>query len=313
MGHLFARLFGLGRQQGRALIASGAAAGFAAAYNTPLAAVLFVLEVVTGVVALDALLPVVVATALATALTRAFAGGGPIYGQRSFTIASDAEFVAHALVGVFAALLAQMFMRLLSIAEAVFERSRVAQPWRACLGGLAVGLIALAVPEVAGNGYEPLNALLDGGFALRSIIVLLCAKALATSTCVSSGNPGGVFTPTLLLGAGFGACAWHLLSATFGAAYIGAPGGYALVGMAAMTAATTHAPLMASVLVFELSGDYAVVLPLLLATSAATLVSRRLRADSIYTAELSRRGVAWKLTLEGRNVTSTRDSKAPQP
>jgi CIC family chloride channel protein len=311
-GTLAGRVLGIDPQRSRALIAAGTAAGFAAAYNTPLAAVLFVIEVVTGVVALDAILPTVAATALATALTRAIAGGGPIYGQRAFNIASQYELLGHAALGLFSALAAQTFMRTLSKSEAWFAASRLSQPWRAAVGGLGVGAIALLLPEIAGNGYEPLNSLLDGAFTLRMIAVLVVAKAIATTLSVSSGSPGGVFTPTLLLGAGLGTCFWGSLCHLFPPAALGSSGGYALVGMAALTAATTHAPMMASVLVFELSGDYAIVLPLLLATSVATIVSRQLRAESIYTAELSGRGVAWKLTLEGRDVWG-RKSKPPPP
>jgi CIC family chloride channel protein len=115
---------------------------------------------------------------------------------------------------------------------------------------------------------------------------------------VSSGNPGGVFTPTLLIGGALGFIYAAALSDL--GLQLGAAGGYALVGMAAATAATTHAPMMAAVMVFELSGDYAIAMPLLLATALATFVSRQLRADSIYTAELRQRGVAWQLTLDGR-------------
>jgi CIC family chloride channel protein len=312
IGHVVARILRVDSSAARALIASGTAAGFAAAYNTPLAAVLFVLEIVTGVVALDAILPTVAATAFATALTRSVAGGGPIYGQRAFTIASDAELLGHAVLGLLAGLVAQIFMRMLSSAERLFASSGVPQPLLAALGGLAVGLCALWLPEVTGNGYEPLNALLDGRFALGMLALILVAKALATTASVASGSPGGVFTPTLLLGASLGMCFWHLLSRTFSPAQIGAAGGYALVGMAAMTAATTHAPMMASVLVFELSGDYAIVLPLLLATTIATLVSHQLRPESIYGAELRQRGVAWELTLEGRQIKPARVSKPPR-
>jgi CIC family chloride channel protein len=300
-------------QRIRTLVAAGAGAGFAAAYNTPLAAVLFVLEVVIGIVALDAILPVLAATAIATAFTRALAGGGPIYGQRAFALASQSELASHALLGLIAAIASQAFMRLLSAGERWFERSRIGQPLRATCGGALVGLIACGMPEVTGNGYEPLNALLDGAFVPSAIALMLGAKALATTSSVASGSPGGVFTPTLLLGAGLGSLYGTLLAHAFGGA-IGPSGGYALVGMAAMTAATTHAPMMAALLVFELSGDYAIVLPLLLATALATVVSRKLRTDSIYTAELTRRGVGFQLTLEGRKLTgpATTDSRPTQ-
>src|SRR5262245_30050196 len=290
--------FGMTPERARLLIAAGPAAGFSAAYNTPLAAVLFVLEVVTGVVVLDAILPAVVATVVATALTRLVAGEGPIYGQRAFGIHVRGELVAFAGLGIFTALAAQAFMRVLSLGEDWFERSRLGLPWRPALGGALAGLMIALVPEVAGNGYEPLNALLDAKLALGFVALLLVGKVFATTASVSSGSPGGVFTPTLLVG---GASGFLYASALAAAGLpIGPPEGYALVGMAGATAATVHAPLMAAVMAFELSGDYAVVLPLMMATATATIVSRWLRRESIYTAELRERGVGWELTMEGR-------------
>ena len=151
-GGLAARIFRIDADRGRALIAAGTAAGFAAAYNTPLAAVLFVLEIFTGVVALDAIAGVVIATALGTTLTRAIVGGGPIYGRRVFAPASAAELVAYAVLGLVAAFGAWAFMQLLAKGEALVARSRLPQPWRAALGGLFVGILATRLPEVSGNG-----------------------------------------------------------------------------------------------------------------------------------------------------------------
>jgi CIC family chloride channel protein len=299
-GKLVGDRFGLHAERTRLLIAAGTAAGFAAAYNTPFAAVLFVIEVVTGVVVLDAILPALVATALATALTRAVVGAGPIYGQRVFQLQSPLELAAFAGLGLVAALGAQGFMRVLSFGERQFRRERLTLPWRPALGGALAGLCLVALPEVAGNGYEPLNALLDARFSIGFVALLLVGKCLANTASVSSGNPGGVFTPTLLVGGAVGFLYASALASL--GAQIGPPGGYALVGMAAATAATTHAPLMAAVMVFELSGDYAIVLPLVLATALATLASRKLRRDSIYTAELRQRGVGWEVTMEGRRV-----------
>jgi CIC family chloride channel protein len=298
LGKWLSDVLGLSMNRTRVLIAAGTAAGFAAAYNTPFAAVLFVLEVVVGVAALDTLVPVLVATVAATALTRAVVGEGPIYGVRAFQLASPVELLWFAGLGVFVALGAQVFMRLLSLGERLFRHRLLIVPWRSALGGLIAGSLVSVVPEVAGNGYEPLNAILNGQFTAGFVVWLLLAKCVATTASVSSGSPGGVFTPTLLLGGGLGfvyaAALGHAGAATTAA------GGYALVGMAAATAATTHAPMMAAVMAFELSGDYAIALPLLLATGIATFVSRRLRQDSVYTAELRERGVAWQLTLDGR-------------
>ncbi len=301
-GQLAGTTLGLGRDHARILIAAGTAAGFAAAYNTPFAAILFVLEVVSNVVVIDAMVPVLVATVVATFITRSVVGEGPIYGARTFAVQTTSELAAFLVLGLLCALAAQGFMRLLTLGERLFRRPSLPLPWRSALGGLLAGALVVFVPEVAGNGYEPLNAVLDGKFAVGFVAVLLVAKCLATTASVSSGSPGGVFTPTLLLGGGVGYLFGAGMQAVFGAA-VGPPGGYALVGMAATTAATIHAPLLAAVMAFELSGDYSVVLPLVLATAVATFVSRRLRRESIYTAELAQRGIGWEQTMDGRIVS----------
>jgi CIC family chloride channel protein len=298
-GQFMSRRLSLSPTHARRLIAAGVAAGFAAAYNTPFAGVLFVVEVVMGVVVLDAILPALVATAIATALTRAVVGEGAIYGQRVFVLRSPMELIAFAGLGLATALVAQGFMHLLWLGERLFRLGRWPLPLRAASGGLITGLCLVALPEIAGNGYEPLNLLLDGEFTAGFVLLLLVGKAFATTSSVASGSPGGVFTPTLLIGGATGFLYASILSHY---AQLGAAGGYALVGMAAATAACTHAPLMAAVMVFELSGDYAIALPLVLATALATLVARRLHRDSIYSAELKQRGVSWELTLEGRRV-----------
>lgn len=299
-GKLVSKRLRLPPEKARLLIAAGTAAGFAAAYNTPFAAVLFVLEVVTGVVVLDAILPALVATVIASAVTRAVVGEGPIYGQRAFHMVSSTELIAFAGLGLVTAIGAQGFMRLLSFGERWFQQRRLGLPWRPAVGGLLAGGVIAALPEAAGNGFEPLNALIDGRFSIGFVALLLLGKCVATTASVSSGSPGGVFTPTLLVGGAIGFLYAQALSNL--GVQLGPPGGYALVGMAAATAATTHAPLMAAVMVFELSGDYAVALPLILATALGTLVSRRLARESFYTAELHRRGIGWNVTLEGRRV-----------
>jgi CIC family chloride channel protein len=289
---------GLDPNSMKLLIAAGAAAGFAAAYNTPLAAILFVLEVVTGVFVLDAIVPSLIAAAIATALTRVVAGDAPLYGSRTFALSAPPDLIAYALLGAVCALAARAFMRLLAGGEDLFHRPSLPLPWRATLGGLITGAVVAVVPEVAGNGYEPLRAVLDGRFAASFLVLLFSAKALATTSTVASGSPGGVFTPSMLMGGCVGSLFGQGLVALFGTS-VGSVGSYALVGMAAAVAATTHAPLMAAVLAFEVSGDYAVVLPLALATAVAAAAARAINPESIYTAELKEKGVEWDVTLEG--------------
>jgi CIC family chloride channel protein len=284
----------------RLVIAAGVAAGFASAYNAPLAATLFVLEIVTGVIVLEAAVPVMIAAVIATVITRAAIGNTPLYGVHAFASPHLAELVAFAVLGLAAAPLGVGFLRLLSLGDSAWKH--IPLPWRPAVGGMCCGLVLIALPAVAGNGFEEVRALLDGRLALAAVVWLLLAKPFATAASVGSGNPGGVFTPTLLLGACLGTLYAAGLHAVFGDA-IAAPGVYVVVGLATALAATTHAPVTAAILACELSGDYALVLPLLVGCSLAAGVARRLYIDSVYTAELTRRGLRWRLTLDGRRVT----------
>jgi CIC family chloride channel protein len=157
--------------QTRVLVGAGTAAGFAAAYNTPFAASLFVLETIAGVAAPELLLPVMAATVGAAGIMRATIGAGPIYGQRAFGLESYTELLSFALLGVAAAVVALLFKTVLASLEHWFDTHPVPQPFRATMGGLVVGAIAIWVPAVVGNGYEPLNGILDSGIAVRAVIV----------------------------------------------------------------------------------------------------------------------------------------------
>jgi CBS domain-containing protein len=174
------------------------------------------------------------------------------------------------------------------------------------LGGLVVGLIAGRLPEVCGNGSEAINLMLDARIGAGMLAVLLVAKLLATVTSVSSGSPGGVFTPALFLGAALGGLvgAAGRAVAPSSLALGPLPGGYALVGTACLAAATTHAPLMATALIFEFTGDVSLLPPLLVGTAIATMIGRRLRPFSIYTEELERRGIPWRGNLTERLARS---------
>jgi chloride channel protein, CIC family len=301
LGAAAGRRLALPLDQTRVLVAAGTAAGFAAAYNTPFAAVLFVFETIIGIATPTALLPTMAATVLAATVTRALVGAGPIYGQRTFAVHAWTDLVSLLALGLLAAPVAAAFKWSLAQAEEFVERGISVQPWRAAAGGLIVGVLAIALPEVSGNGYEPLNQILDHRLATATIALLLLAKVAATSASVASGVPGGIFTPMLLVGAALGSLWAQTLAAVWPSAAPDA-GAYALVGMAATTAASIHAPLTAAVLVFELSGDYAIALPLILATAAATALSRTIGGESVYATELRRRGLGWELTLEGRQL-----------
>ncbi len=286
IGDAAGRRIGCTEANARILIAVGTAAGFSAAYGTPLAAILFVCEVVTISTAVRLVLPAAVAAVLAGIV----AGFRPIYAQRVFEMHSVVELAAFAALGVGCALVGVGFMWLLDGAERTFARLPGPAPVRGAIGGAIAGAIMIGAPEVAGNGYEAIHQLLDVGAAAGVLALLMLARAAATSSSVASGVPGGVFTPTLFLGAALGRLVGLALAAA-GAHVDG--GAYAVAGMAAATAATTHAPLMASVMLMEITEDSALIVPILLAATIATITARALHHESLYTEELRRRRVPW--------------------
>ena len=261
---------------------------------------LFVVEIVTGVLFLEAAVPIILASVIATAITRLAVGAAPLYGAHGQGAWRLPELAAFAGLGLLAAPVGVGFLRILALAERGWRV--IAMPWRPMLGGLACGAVLCVLPTATGNGFEPLRGLLDGNIAAAAVAWLVLGKVIATAASNSSGQPGGVFTPTLLIGGCAGALYALGLRAVLGDAATAPPELYALVGFAAALSATTHAPLMATVLACELSGDYGLVLPLLVACALAAGLARRLFVDSVYTAELSRRGVRWRLTLDGRRV-----------
>jgi CIC family chloride channel protein len=280
VGSAVGRIGQLDPRRTRALIAAGTAAGFGAAYNTPIAAVLFVVEIVAETPALGLALPALTATTVATLLTRWALGAGPLYGLRTFTLQAQSELLGYAVLGIVTGIGGAGFMALLDVGRRGFARLTAPPAARGALGGLLVGLCALRFPEVTGNGYEVIQLMLDARVSLVLMALLLAVKAFGTTATVASGSPGGVFTPSLFLGAAMGGIVGAAARTVWHAP--GFPGGYVLCGMAGAIAATTRAPIMASVLGFELSGDYAIVLPLFIATATATAISRPLHRKSIY-------------------------------
>jgi CIC family chloride channel protein len=265
----------------RLLVACGAAAGITSAYNAPIASAFFVTEIVLGTIVTDSLGPIMIASVVANITMREFPGYKPTYEMPVFPAVSNAEVVLFVILGVIAGLAAPQFLRLLDFAKQLFKKSRLPVPLRLGLGGLLVGVLSVWVPQVWGNGYSVVNSLLHEPWLWQTVLVVLVFKIIATAFTSGSGAVGGTFTPTLFVGAAIGSLFGHAMHGMWPAA-TSAPFAYAIVGMGAFLAAATHAPLMAILMIFEMTLSYQVMLPLMLACVVAYFIARSATVMSMY-------------------------------
>ncbi|MBK7641681.1 MAG: ClcB-like voltage-gated chloride channel protein [Planctomycetes bacterium] len=281
LGSSLGRIARMPRPRLRLMIACGAAAGIASAYNAPIGGALFVAEIVLGSIAMESFGPLLFASFMATVITHTLSGGSPLYEMRAFELVSAQELVAYLGLGLLAGVCAPGFLWMLESSTRLFARLPMPLWARMALGGLIVGAISLQHPYVWGNGQGALLQILGSDWVWSSLLVLLLLKLAATAATIGSGAVGGVFTPTLLVGAVIGGVVGNLVHG-FAPESTGAPHFYALVGAGAFLAATTHAPLMAILIMFDMTLAHEIVLPLMLACVGAYVVSQSLRSSSIY-------------------------------
>lgn len=285
---LLGRLFKFPGERLRLLVGCGAAAGLTAAYNAPIAGAFFVAEIVLGSIAMESVGPIIVAAVVANIVMRALPGYQPVYEMPVFPAVAGFEVLLFAVLGVLLGQAAALFLGGLAKSRKAFARLPIALPWRLALGGLVVGLISVPIPEVWGNGYSVVNSVLHSPWPWTLMLAVLGAKVLATFATVGSGAVGGVFTPSLFFGCLIGALFGTAAQALFpGAA--AQPFTYAIVGMGAFLAAATQAPLMAILMIFEMTLSYQVMLPLMAASVVAYFVARSANAGSMYEITLMRR------------------------
>jgi CIC family chloride channel protein len=288
VGSLLGRALRLSTPQLRLLLACGAAAGIASAYKAPIAGALFVAEIVLGSIAMQSFGPLIFSSVVATLVSRYASDGRPIFDVPPFQILTLWELPLYVLLGISAGIAAPWFLRAIRVSERIFRKIPGPAFVRLAAGGLVVGVLSMVSPEVWGNGYSAVSTILRAEVIWYVVLQVLLMKVVATAASVGSGAVGGVFTPTLFVGATLGFLFGQLAQSIF-PGLIGAPHAYALVGMGCVLAGTTHAPLMAILMIFEMTLTYEVVLPLMLACVTSYYASHRINPKGVYAESLRRR------------------------
>lgn len=303
-GSTIGQMFKLSGDRVKILVGCGAAAGISAVFNAPIAGVIFALEVILGDFTIKTFSPVILSSVLASVTSRAILRDAPALIVPPYEMVSAYEIPLYILLGGIIGIVAALFTRTLYLTEDLFElKIKIPNVLKPALGGLVLGFaglvavnlnyagfIHLSAPSIFADGYESVSSVLGGGGIWYTLLALIFLKILATNLTLGSGNSGGIFAPSLFTGAMTGGLFGIIVHSLFPGVTAN-PGAYALVGMAAMVAGTTHATITAILIVFEMTKDYRIMLALMVACVFSTLVARRLLRGSIYTMKLIRRGI----------------------
>lgn len=279
-----ARRLGLSEENVKALIPVGTAAAVAAAFNTPLAAVLFTLEEILADLHARLVGAVVIGAATSWIVLRLILGDEPLFHVPAYQLVHPVEFIIYALLGLAGGLVATAFVKLL-----LFQRSRFQllphkwRPFAPAAGGVTVGLLSLLAPGVLGVGYDLVSTAMNGQMALQTMLLLLVLKLVATSTCYGSGNAGGIFGPSLFIGAMLGGAVGQVAHSIL-PDHTGNAGAYALVGMGAAFAGIVRTPMTSVIMIFEVTRDYTIIVPLMIANLCSYLLAQKLQKLPIYEA-----------------------------
>jgi len=290
IGSTLGQWFQLNESRIKNLVACGAAAGISGVFNAPLAGVMFSMEVILRNFGARALSTVVVASVSSSIISQIYLGESPAFVAPSYSLWSPWELFLYAGLGILSAFTALLFVKTLYKAEDIFDNWKFVDWLKPAVGGLFVGIIGFCFPQVFGSGLETIEDALYGRMDLILLFSLVIMKILATSFTLGSGSSGGVFAPALFIGAalggGFGRLVYQNMPFD-----VAPPGAYALVGMASVFAGAAHAPVTAILIVFEMTRDYRIILPIMVAVVIATSISQLLNRESIYTIKLKRKGI----------------------
>ena len=298
IGSAFGQILAVSVDRMRTLVACGAAAGIAATFNAPIAGVMFAMEIILDDFGVMIFSPIVVSSVTATIISRACLGNYPAFSVPGYTMVSISEIPLYMLLGIVAGSAGVLFTVTLYKMEDLFENLKIPAYTKTAVGGLMIGMIGIFLPHIFGVGYDAINLALADKLPWIILLALIFMKIAATSLTIGSGGSGGIFAPSLFIGAMTGGAFGYLAHILF-PSLTATSGAYSLVGMGAVVAATTHGPITAILILFEMSGNYRIILPLMLSCIISSVFASHLKKESIYTLKLIRRGVN---IHEGREV-----------
>lgn len=291
IGSSIGQVFKVPSRHMRTMIGCGAAAGIAATFNAPIAGVLFALEIIIGDWGMTSFSPVVLSSVTATAISRYYFGNFPAFEIPHYAVVSPWEYLMYPFLGVASGLIALSFTRILYAFEDGFEGLRFMPEWiKPAVGGAMLGVLVIFCPESFGVGFGAMNLSLTNQMGFVMLFTLIWVKILASSLTLGSGGSGGIFAPSLFIGAMTGGAFGSLMNMMF-PGVTASPGAYALVGMGGLVAGTTYAPITAILIIFEMTGSYSIILPLMLTCITALVLNSSISKASIYTIKLLRKGI----------------------
>ena len=296
IGSTLGQFFKMSSSAVTVLVGCGAAAGISATFNAPIAGTLFASEVILRDIRITSVSPILISSLVAASVSRAYYGNSPAFIVSHYDLASYGELGLYGVLGLLAGLVAVLFVKVLYKTEDIFDSIKIHWLLKAAVGGLLLGLVGVDYSEIHGVGYNVIEAILNNpgqyGIVILSLFCIL--KIVMTSVTIGAGGSGGVFAPSLFMGAAlgglFGICVQGIPFFD-----IASPGAYALVGMSAVVAGTTHAPIQAILILVEMTGNYEIILPIMISCVISNIVSKKIESGSIYTLKLIRRGESMEI------------------
>jgi len=301
IGSVLGQFFKMSSSAITVLVGCGAAAGISATFNAPIAGTLFASEVILRDIRITSVSPILISSLVAASVSRAYYGNNPAFSVSHYELASYGELGLYCVLGLLAGLVAVLFVKVLYKTEDIFDSIKIHWLFKAAIGGLLLGLVGMYYSEIPGVGYGVIETILNnpGQYGLLILALLCVLKIVMTSVTIGAGGSGGVFAPSLFMGAAlgglFGICVQEIPYFD-----IASPGAYALVGMSAVVAGTTHAPIQAILILVEMTGNYEIILPIMISCVISNIVSKKIESGSIYTLKLIRRGESVEI---GKDMT----------